>query len=208
MCAVGIVKRFVVLVGVVAAGLGAMLWMREPTTAAVDPKRLTYVATAEQLGIVGYRDPAGAVSLDGQRIVIAEGRRLFELPVGGGARVPIAIALGQIRHVVADGRPARGSSRTPGLAIDGGSRRAARRCVRSSTNARRSRRRRPASRRRRVDRSTSSASLRHRRMAGSSPASRIVPRAPSSGASAIDGTRAEMQRVADRIAWPAWTPNR
>jgi hypothetical protein len=103
MCAVEIVWRFVVLVGVVAAGLGAMLWMREPTTATVDPQRLRYVATAEQLGVVGYRDPVGAVSLDGQRIVIAEGRRLFELPVGGGARVPIAIALGQIRHVVADG---------------------------------------------------------------------------------------------------------
>jgi Tol biopolymer transport system component len=204
MCAVEIVWRFVVLVGVVAAGLGAMLWMREPTTATVDPQRLRYVATAEQLGVVGYRDPVGAVSLDGQRIVIAEGRRLFELPVGGGARVPIAIALGQIRHVVADGTgswifedPGAGnrwwvaSSRAP---------------MRPLFNDRQEIEATPAGEstptRRRVN---------ELRQLAASPDGRLVAGLANSSAGAelwrvaIDGTRAEMQRVADRIAWPAWT---
>ena len=207
MCGVKTVRRFVVLVGIVAAGLGAMVWMRQPiTTTAVDPQRLTYVATAEQLGIVGYRDPVGAISPDARHIVIAEGRRLFELPVGGGARVPIAIALGQIRHVVADGTgawifedPGAGnrwwiaSSRAPMRPLFG---------ERQDVEAIAAGESAPT--RRRVN---------DLRQLAASPDGQFIAALASSSSGAelwriaIDGSRAELLRVAERIAWPAWAPN-
>jgi Tol biopolymer transport system component len=205
MCGVRAVIRFVVLIGVVVVGLGAMLWMRQqPATVPSDPQRLTYVATAEQLGIVGYRDPVGALSRDGQHLVVAEGRRLFELPVGGGARVPIAIALGQIRHVVADGAgawifedPGAGhrwwvaSSRAPMRPLFND---------RQEVEATAAGEAAPTRRR-----------INELRQLAASTDGRFVA-ALSSGSSgaelwriAIDGSRTEMQRVGDRIAWPAWT---
>jgi hypothetical protein len=47
--------------------------------------RLAWVATALQLGVVGYRDPVGALSPDGELLAYAEGRHLRVVPVGGGA---------------------------------------------------------------------------------------------------------------------------
>ena len=97
------VGRFVVLVAVVIAALGAMMWTRRAPEAAADPQRLTYIATAQQQGVVGYRDPVGAISSDGRTLAFAEGRRLYEQPLGGGASTALAVAEGQIRHLVPDG---------------------------------------------------------------------------------------------------------
>jgi Tol biopolymer transport system component len=82
---------------VVSAALLAAFWPRPQGT---DPPRMIYVTTANQLGVVGYRDPVGAVSADGTRIAFSEGRRLFEQPTTGGVRIELAAAEGQIRHVV------------------------------------------------------------------------------------------------------------
>ena len=102
MSAVQAAQRVAILLGVVAAGVGAMVWWRPSAGVAGDAVRLTYVNTAEQQGVIGYRDPVGAISRDGLRLVFAEGRRLYETPVGGGARVTLADADGQIRHVAPD----------------------------------------------------------------------------------------------------------
>jgi Tol biopolymer transport system component len=85
----------------VIAGAGALILTRprpapEPVA---DTARLTYVATAHQLGVVGYRDPVGAISIDGGRLALAEGRRIYETPTGGGVRIEMAAADGQIRHL-------------------------------------------------------------------------------------------------------------
>jgi Tol biopolymer transport system component len=89
--------RPAVLALLVIAAIAAML--RNPIEAQIDQARFTYVTTAQQLGVVGYRDPLGVVSGDGQRVAISEGRRVYELPIGGGARTEIAALDGQIRHV-------------------------------------------------------------------------------------------------------------
>ena len=64
-----------------------------------DPPQLSYVTTAHQLGVVGYRDPVGAVSPDGTRFAYAEGRFIRVVPVGGGAPVTLAPGEGQIRYL-------------------------------------------------------------------------------------------------------------
>ncbi|MDH4065119.1 MAG: hypothetical protein OEW19_12020, partial [Acidobacteriota bacterium] len=71
---------------------------------------LTYVATAHQLGVVGYRDPVGALSPDGQHVAYAEGRMVSVVPTGGGTSPRLPAAEGQVRwvawlddeHVLAD----------------------------------------------------------------------------------------------------------
>lgn len=70
--------------------------MPEPAGA---PPRLTYVTTANQLGIVGYRDPAGAISPDGTRLAYAEGRLVRVMPIGGGPLLTLAAGEGQIRSL-------------------------------------------------------------------------------------------------------------
>lgn len=68
---------------------------------AADPPVLKYVTTARQLGVVGYRDPAGAISPDGTRFAYTEGRFVRVVPVGGGAPVTLSPpGEGQIRHLV------------------------------------------------------------------------------------------------------------
>lgn len=64
-----------------------------------DPPRLAWVATARQLGVVGYRDPVGAVSPDGALLAYAEGRHLRVVPVRGGPSRAMTPALGQVRHL-------------------------------------------------------------------------------------------------------------
>lgn len=73
--------------------------MRRSIDAQVEPGRFTYVATAQQSGVVGYRDPLGIISRDGQRVAMSEGRRLYETPIAGGVRTEIAVMDAQIRHV-------------------------------------------------------------------------------------------------------------
>ena len=58
--------RLVALVVVVALALAVWLLRERSLPAAAEASAtLTYVATAHQLGVVGYRDPAGALSPDG-----------------------------------------------------------------------------------------------------------------------------------------------
>ncbi len=97
-------SRVVVLLGVVA--VAAAVWVaglgRQPAaaTASVErPPTTTWIATAHQRGIVGYRDPAVAVSPSGRLIAYSEGRVLRVTPVGGGVDVASATGDGQVRHL-------------------------------------------------------------------------------------------------------------
>lgn len=67
--------------------------------ARVDDPRLTLVATAHQLGVVGYRDPVGAISPDGRWISYTEGRAVRIQPTAGGADLGLPIADGQVRNL-------------------------------------------------------------------------------------------------------------
>ena len=58
-----------------------------------------WVATAHQLGIVGYRDPAVAVSPSGRLVAFSEGRGLRVVPIGGGVEVASTLGEGQVRHL-------------------------------------------------------------------------------------------------------------
>ncbi len=60
---------------------------------------LAYVTTAHQLGVVGYRDPAGAISPDGKRFAYSEGRFIRVIPIGGGAPVTLPPGEGQVRYL-------------------------------------------------------------------------------------------------------------
>ena len=86
---------------VVAATLAVLLLQRRaPAPPPVgDPPQLSYVTTAHQLGVVGYRDPFGAISPDGTRLAYAEGRFIRVVPIGGGAPVTLAPGEGQIRYL-------------------------------------------------------------------------------------------------------------
>jgi Tol biopolymer transport system component len=63
------------------------------------PPGLAWVATAHQNGIVGYRDPVGALSPDGALLAYAEGRDLRVVPLGGGSSRTMTRADGQVRHL-------------------------------------------------------------------------------------------------------------
>ena len=89
--------RALLIVMLLAAAALAAYWSQRRDTQR--DARLSYVTTAHQLGVVGYRDPVGAFSVDGKRIAFSEGRRLFEMLVAGGTRTELAVADGQIRHV-------------------------------------------------------------------------------------------------------------
>jgi len=60
---------------------------------------LAWVATAQQNGIVGYRDPVGVMSPDGALLAYAEGRDVRVVPLGGGSSRQMARADGQVRHL-------------------------------------------------------------------------------------------------------------
>jgi Tol biopolymer transport system component len=89
--------RLILLATLLVAALAAMFWLRDREIG--DLERLEWLATAKQLGVVGYRDPVGVVSRDGQRLAFVEGRRLFETPASGGPRLELVAAQAQIRHV-------------------------------------------------------------------------------------------------------------
>ena len=92
--------RLVALVVVVALALAVWLLRERSLPAAAEASAtLTYVATAHQLGVVGYRDPAGALSPDGRFVAYAEGRDVRVVPSGGGATVLLPRADGQVRSV-------------------------------------------------------------------------------------------------------------
>jgi len=92
--------RLTVLALVVALALAVIFFRTRPVTADLEaPATLTYVATGHQLGVVGYRDPAGALSADGRFVAYAEGRDVRVVPVEGGASPLLPRGDGQVRYV-------------------------------------------------------------------------------------------------------------
>jgi hypothetical protein len=91
--------RTFTLLFVVALAAGA-LYLRSsrpaPADAGASPP-LTYVATAQQLGVVGYRDPVGVLSADGRFVAYSEGRYVRVIPLGGGSSPLLPPADGQVR---------------------------------------------------------------------------------------------------------------
>lgn len=91
--------RALVLFGVVVGALVALLWARPAMVMGGEPPRLTYVTTANQLGVVGYRDPVGVISPDATRLAFAEGRHVRVMPIGGGVAHTLPAGEGQIRYL-------------------------------------------------------------------------------------------------------------
>jgi hypothetical protein len=93
--------RALVLIAFVASALAMLLIGRFVTAPAPveDHQQLSYVTTAHQLGVVGYRDPAGAISPDGTRFAYSEGRFIRVIPITGGAPITLAPGKGQIRYL-------------------------------------------------------------------------------------------------------------
>ncbi len=91
--------RALVLFGVVVGALVALLWARPVMAPGGEPPRLTYLTTAHQLGIVGYRDPVGVISPDATRLAYTEGRHIRVLPIGGGVPQTLPAGEGQIRYL-------------------------------------------------------------------------------------------------------------
>ena len=96
----GVVRALLVL-ALLAAGAAAFVFTRRPPVEA-DLSRMTWVADAHQLGPVGYRDPAGAISPDGRWIAYAEGRFLRVRPIDGGPLIDFSPGEAQIRNIVWD----------------------------------------------------------------------------------------------------------
>src|SRR5678815_4011141 len=91
--------RAIATLAVIIVALVALIWMRPAPAPASELPHLSYVATAHQLGVVGYRDPAGAISPDGKYLAYAEGRFIRVVPIGGGAPITLAHGEGQIRYL-------------------------------------------------------------------------------------------------------------
>ncbi len=90
--------RALVLVALVLAAVAAVLLANRRATNPDSP-RLVWLADAHQFGPVGYRDPAGAISPDGQWIAYSEGRFLRVRPSGGGPIVAFPAGEAQIRNL-------------------------------------------------------------------------------------------------------------
>ncbi len=90
-----LVLGLLIAVAVVAVALRAF----GPRADNASVTRLTWVATAHQLGPVSYRDPAGAISPDGRWIAYSEGRFLRVAPVGGGPILELPPGGAQIRSL-------------------------------------------------------------------------------------------------------------
>ncbi|MFN8060930.1 MAG: hypothetical protein U0Q12_17365 [Vicinamibacterales bacterium] len=68
--------------------------------APLNSDRWRYLMTARQGGIVGYRDPVGAIAPDGRWLAYGEGRIVRLTPTEGGPVVSLPAGEGQIRHIV------------------------------------------------------------------------------------------------------------
>lgn len=91
--------RQLVLVTLVVAALAVMVSGLPAQPAPAESPTLSYVATAHQLGVVGYRDPFGVLSPDGTRLAYTEGRFIRVVPIGGGVPVTLPPGERQIRYL-------------------------------------------------------------------------------------------------------------
>jgi Tol biopolymer transport system component len=97
-------SRVLTLVGVVA--IAVAVWVAGVGRLAPPPAEpgaagavTAWVATAHQQGIVGYRDPAVAVSPSGRLVAFSEGRAMRVAPMAGGVDVAHVLGEGQVRHL-------------------------------------------------------------------------------------------------------------
>ena len=92
--------RSLILSGVIVAGVSVLVLGRQTSTSTGPGlPQLSYVTTAHQLGVVGYRDPVGAISPDGTRLAYSEGRFIRVVPIGGGVPITLEPGHGQIRYL-------------------------------------------------------------------------------------------------------------
>src|SRR5207302_3005327 len=83
----------------IVIGASVLAWTVRHRGPTAEPARLAWVATARQFGPVGYRDPAGAISPDGQWIAYSEGRFLRVRSVDGGPAIDLPPGEAQIRNL-------------------------------------------------------------------------------------------------------------
>ena len=89
--------RALALAVIVGLALMALYVWGRPSSVVDTPTALTFVATANQLGVVGYRDPVGELSADGRFVAYSEGRFVRVVPVAGGTSVSLPPSDGQVR---------------------------------------------------------------------------------------------------------------
>ena len=77
------------MIAIVATALAVVFAWRRRALSLPDGSTLTWIADAHQLGPVGYRDPAGAISPDGKWIAYSEGRFLRVRPIAGGPAIDL-----------------------------------------------------------------------------------------------------------------------
>ncbi|MBI3492560.1 MAG: PD40 domain-containing protein [Acidobacteria bacterium] len=95
-------RRFFLLAVILGGGIAIAWWARRAPADPAPPalaSTSTWIATAHQLGPVGYRDPAGAVSSDGRWLAYSEGRFLRVRAVEGGPIVELPPGEAQIRNL-------------------------------------------------------------------------------------------------------------
>src|SRR5438034_9598391 len=92
-------SRRLISLALLVAGVAAiaLAFRRSESEAGIGPLR--WIATAHQFGPVGYRDPAGAISPDGQWIAYSEGRFLRVRAIEGGPVVELPPEEAQIRNI-------------------------------------------------------------------------------------------------------------
>jgi Tol biopolymer transport system component len=199
--------RIVTLAVVVIAALAAIPFVRSARVDPVSSPRFAWVGDAHQFGPVGYRDPAGAVSPDGQWLAYSEGRFLRVRPIDGGPIVDLPANEAQIRTIAwsPDNRSilADGYQTAPGLAVYDRVERT-RRALWADHDPLRATAGEGATQ-------TSSARVSDLRQPAWSPDGRSVA-AIVNGRDGqelwtigADGASATAKRVATRISFPAWT---
>lgn len=89
--------RILAVLGIVI--LAAAAWATRDRGGEIETPlpRATYVATAQQQGVVGYRDPIGVVSPDGRLVAYSEGRSVRVVPIKGGLSPEMPVAAQQVR---------------------------------------------------------------------------------------------------------------
>lgn len=78
---------------------GAVILAAVMACAPDEPEPPRLLATASQMGPVGYRDPAGGVSPDGRFLAYSQGRTVVVEAVDGGMRTELGPAPSQVRYV-------------------------------------------------------------------------------------------------------------